>query len=66
MVALTLRFDLEKDPDEMESLFEWWGYKVHPDYEAVVPQLINQLKALLEQYRDDTGAPIKLWPMSSY
>jgi len=50
----------------MESLFEWSGYKVHPDYEAVVPELINQLKALREQYRDDTGAPVKLWPMSSY
>ena len=59
-------FDLEKDPDEMESLFEWSGYNVHPDYETVVPDLVSQLRALRMKYRDDTGAPVKLWPTSSY
>lgn len=59
-------FDLAKDPDEMESLFEWSGYRVHPDYEAVVPDLVSQLRKLREQYRDDTGAPAKMWPTRSY
>lgn len=59
-------FDLEKDPDEMENLFEWSGYKVHPDYEAVASDLVNQLKQLREKYKDTTGKPVKLWPTNSY
>ncbi len=59
-------FDLAKDPDEMESLFEWAGYKVHPDYESIVPDLVNQLEALREKYKDDTGLPVRMWPTSSY
>jgi arylsulfatase A-like enzyme len=59
-------FDLEKDPDEMESLFDWAGYKVHPGYEAVVPGLVSELKALREKYKDTTGEPVTLWPTSSY
>jgi hypothetical protein len=59
-------FDLEKDPDEMESLFAWSGYAVHPAYEAVVKDLVAQLAALREKYKDNTGAPVKLWPTSSY
>ncbi|MGC2636433.1 MAG: sulfatase [Acidobacteriaceae bacterium] len=59
-------FDIEKDPDEMESLFEWSGFKVHPAYESVAADLVGQLKALRDKYRDDTGAPIKMWPTSSY
>ncbi|HWA93982.1 MAG TPA: sulfatase [Terracidiphilus sp.] len=59
-------FDLEKDPDEMENLFEWEGYKVHPEYESIVPGLVSQLKELREKYKDTTGAPVKLWPTSSY
>jgi arylsulfatase A-like enzyme len=59
-------FDLEKDPDEMDSLFEWSGYKVHPGYEQVVKDLVPQLKQLREKYKDTTGAPVKLWPTSSY
>ncbi len=59
-------FDLEKDPDEMESLFAWSGYAVHPAYEAVVKDLVGQLAALREKYKDNTGAPVKLWPTSSY
>jgi arylsulfatase A-like enzyme len=59
-------FDLEKDPDEMKSLCESSGYKVHPGYEGVVADLMSQLRELREKYRDDTGAPVKLWPTSSY
>ena len=59
-------FDLEKDPDEMENLFEWAGYKVHPAYEAVANDLVQQLKQLREKYKDTTGNPVKLWPTSSY
>ena len=59
-------FDLEKDPDEMENLFEWSGYKVHPDYESIVNDLIGKLSQLRDQYKDTTGAPVKLWPTRSY
>lgn len=59
-------FDLEKDPAEMENLFEWSGYKVNPAYEPVVNDLVGKLKQLREQYKDTTGKPVKLWPTSSY
>jgi arylsulfatase A-like enzyme len=59
-------FDLEKDPDEMENLFEWSGYKVHPDYEPVVQDLVKKLGDLREKFKDTTGNPVKLWPTSSY
>jgi arylsulfatase A-like enzyme len=59
-------FDLEKDPDEMENLFEWSGYKVHPEYASILPSLVDELKALRWSYKDDTGAPVKLWPVKSY
>ena len=50
----------------MENLFEWSGYKVHPDYETVANELVAQLKQLREKYKDTTGSPVKLWPTSSY
>ena len=59
-------FDLEKDPAEMENLFEWSGYKVNPAYEPVVNDLVGKLKQLRKQYKDATGKPVKLWPASSY
>jgi arylsulfatase A-like enzyme len=59
-------FDLEKDPDEMENLMEWSGFRVHPGYEAILPDLVNQLKDLRAKYKDDTGAPVKMWPTRSY
>lgn len=59
-------FDLQKDPDEMENLFQWSGYKVHPEYASVVPKLVQELTALREQYKDATGGPVKLWPTRSY
>lgn len=59
-------FDLEKDPDEMENLFDWAGYKVHPEYASILPGLVEELKTLRAQYKDDTGSPVKLWPVRSY
>ncbi len=59
-------FDLQKDHDEMESLFEWSGYKVHPAYKDTAEQLVGQLKQLREHFNDTTGSPVKLWPTSSY
>lgn len=59
-------FDLEKDPDEMENLFNWGGVSVHPAYQTVADDLVNQLKQLRDQYKDTTGRPVKLWPTSSY
>jgi arylsulfatase A-like enzyme len=55
-------FDLEKDPDEMENLWEWSGFKVHPGYEEVAADLVNQLQALREKYKDNTGTAPKIWP----
>lgn len=59
-------FDLQKDPDEMESLFEWSGYKVHPDYGQVAQDLVKKLTDLRNHYGDTTGKPVKLWPTRSY
>ena len=53
-------------PDEMANPFEWSGFKVHPGYEAIVPDLVNQLQELRTKYKDTTGAPVKLWPTRSY
>ncbi|MGH9582585.1 MAG: sulfatase family protein [Bryobacteraceae bacterium] len=59
-------FDLENDPDEMDSLFEWSGYRVHPSYKDTADKLAGELKQLREQYKDTTGRAVKLWPTSSY
>jgi arylsulfatase A-like enzyme len=59
-------FDLEKDPDEMENLFAWAGYKVHKGYGQATKQLVAQLKDLRHKYKDNTGIPVKLWPTSRY
>lgn len=59
-------FDLEKDPDEMENLWGWGGFKVHPGYEMVAKDLVTQLQQLREKYKDTTGAPVKVWPTASY
>ena len=59
-------FDLEKDPDEMENLFEWSGYKVHPAYQSIAENLVAELESLRAKYKDTTGSPVKLWPASSY
>nr|ACI04485.1 putative mucin-desulfating sulfatase (N-acetylglucosamine-6-sulfatase) [uncultured bacterium RM57] len=54
-------FDLEKDPDEMENLVIENGLKVQPRYEAVIRELAMQLQKLRDEYKDTTGAPVKLW-----
>jgi arylsulfatase A-like enzyme len=59
-------FDLEKDPDEMENLFEWSGYKVNPAYETVLNELVGHLEQLRKQYKDTTGKAVKLWPTNRY
>ena len=59
-------FDLENDPDEMENLFFWSGYKIHPNYAAVLPGLVEQLKAMRTKYNDTTGKPVVLWPPKDY
>jgi len=53
-------FDLERDPDEMENLFIDNGRKITPGYEAIVQDLVAQLKQLRERYKDTTGAPVSL------
>jgi len=59
-------FDLKKDPDEMESLFEWSGYKVHPQYESVAQEMVQKLKQLRKQYKDTTGKAVKVWAPKGY
>jgi arylsulfatase A-like enzyme len=53
-------FDLEKDPDEMENLFIENGRRIQPGYEAIVQDLVTQLKQLREHYQDTTGLPVQL------
>jgi arylsulfatase A-like enzyme len=55
-------FDLEKDPDEMESLIMDNGRQIHPAYEAVARDLIDRLKQLREKYKDNTGYPVHFAP----
>ena len=55
-------FDLEKDPDEMESQFGSLGAAPTAAYADVAHQLIEQLRQIRDQYRDTTGAPVRLYP----
>ena len=59
-------FDLEKDPDEMESLMIMGGIDVMPGYEDIVKDMVEQLKKIREKYKDNTGAPVKFWPRNAY
>jgi arylsulfatase A-like enzyme len=59
-------FDLKKDPDEMDNLFNAEGVEVKPGYEEVLNDLLAQLAKLREEYKDDTGGPAKFWPGKSY
>jgi len=59
-------FDLQRDPDEMESLMEMGGLNVRPGYEDVLKDLLGQLKQLRQQYKDTTGEPVRFWPRRSY
>ncbi len=55
-------FDLEKDPDEMDSLCLGGGFRIQPGYEAIARDLVAQLKALRQRYGDRTGLPVNAWP----
>jgi len=55
-------FDLERDPDEMDSLFVENEMRVRPGYEDIARQLVAQLKARREFYKDNTGLPVIMWP----
>ena len=57
-------FDLEKDPDEMESLCIGGAYRLQPGYETVAENLVNQLRELREFYRDHTGLPVIAMPVN--
>ena len=59
-------FDLKYDPDEMDNLFLWKGYKVNSHYKSVAQDLVGQLKALRKYYKDDTGMPVKTFPWPTY
>lgn len=59
-------FDLKMDPDEMESLYEWSGYKVHPNYKTIAADLVDELRQLRSQFKDTTGGPVRVWDPSRY
>lgn len=54
-------FDLQKDPDEMDNLFVMQTMRVKPGYEVVFKDLTSQLSKLREIYKDNTGAPVRIW-----
>lgn len=54
-------FDLERDPDEMDSLFRQNGMKVEAGYEDILTQLVAQLKDRRDFYKDSTGLPVVMW-----
>lgn len=56
-------FDLEKDPDEMESLCLNGAWRIQPGYETVAKDLLEQLKQLRETYKDTTGMPVSFIPI---
>lgn len=59
-------FDLERDPDEMESLLLQAGMEPALGYETVLDELVNQLTDIRKKYGDTTGAPVKFWPRKTY
>ncbi|TAM98792.1 MAG: DUF4976 domain-containing protein [Chitinophagaceae bacterium] len=59
-------FDLERDPDEMDSLFSERGMEVNPQYADYLKDLLAQLKDLRQYYKDDTGKPVKFWAGDTY
>ncbi len=59
-------FDRKYDPDEMNSLFQFGGYKLDPNYKDVVSGLEEKLKQMRAGYKDTTGAPVRLWPTGVY
>ena len=49
-------FDLEKDPHELKSVYD------DPAYAAIVADMKNELKRLMEQYKDDGTTVVKFEP----
>lgn len=59
-------FDLKNDPAEMDNLFKWQGYDIHPEYKDKAGELVNELKRLRKKYKDNTGEPVHLWTKGTY
>lgn len=59
-------FDLKKDPDEMESLFQHPDYKVRDNYRDVFEELAKKLQQLRTRYADDTGVAPRIYPLPDY
>lgn len=59
-------FNLKYDPDEMDNLFEWRGFRVNPHYKLTTDDLVNQLKSLRKHYKDNTGMPVNYLPPVDY
>ncbi len=59
-------FDMLKDPDEMDNLLLMEGMKITPGYEDVVKDLVEKLKDIRSKYKDETGEPVKFWPINTY
>ena len=53
-------FDLDNDPDEMDSLLSN-RYQIPTEDAAIARNLADQLNALRQQYKDTTGVPVELW-----
>jgi hypothetical protein len=45
-------YDLKKDPKEMKNVFS------DPEYANIVKELKDELQALREKYKDDTGSSV--------
>ena len=56
-------FDLEKDPDEMESLCLNGAWRIQPGYEGVAREMLQKLKDIRETYKDTSGVPVRLIPI---
>lgn len=59
-------FDLERDPDEMDSLFSEKGMEVNPQYADHLKELLTQLKELRQYYRDNTEKQVNFRERDTY
>jgi len=57
-------FDLEKDPDEMESLAIGGAWRFQPGYQVIAESLVKELKDARDLYRDHTGLPVAAIPVN--
>lgn len=56
-------FDLQKDPDEMESLCLDGAWRIQPGYEEVAGRMVEELRSLRGAYRDTSGLPVSVVPI---